>query len=345
MPLYPRWRRILNESGRQALVAVDFYNRAGDRRSLHDFVVHMHLAWLHLLHAEFEQAGVSYIYCDSSTGRPIKIDGESKTWDLDRCLSERYSNGDPVRMNIEFFIRLRNRIEHRYQHALAAITSGEAHALVINYELERIARFGTEFSLANELRFPIFLEVLTPSRVVELRKATRSLPKSTQNFLTRYRNALDPAVRDSDRFEYRVMLTPLKGPKTEADTAVSFVPARELTEEKVKEMQAKGQVGTAIVVEKPRDVVAQNELLASEVVKLVNQSLPYDFTQHHHNRLVQHHHLKNDPKDPVKTNIAYCLWHRQFKRHVYTQAWVKKILKDYATADRLAAVVGKLPTS
>ncbi len=219
---------MLEESKHQALVAIDFYNRAGDKRSLYDFVIHihMHLAWLHLLHAEFEQAGTPYVYRDNR-GRIIRVDGEPKTWDLERCLTERYtSNDDPVRANLEFFIALRNRSEHRYQRSLAAVTSGISHALVIKYEAERVARFGREHSLAGELRFSVFLEAMTPAGVAEMRKAMRALPADTRSFLTRYRGRLDPAVRDSHQFDYRLMLTPLKGPRSDADlVSLAVVPA------------------------------------------------------------------------------------------------------------------------
>jgi hypothetical protein len=49
VPRPPAWRHTLDEARRQALVAVDFYNRPGDRRSFTDFIVHIHLAWQNLM--------------------------------------------------------------------------------------------------------------------------------------------------------------------------------------------------------------------------------------------------------------------------------------------------------
>ncbi len=90
MPPRPRWYRILMESRRQACVAVDFYNRSGDRRSYHDFVMHMHTAWLYLLHAEFERGNVDYIYRNARGHAQKTKDGDRKFWDLERCAKERY---------------------------------------------------------------------------------------------------------------------------------------------------------------------------------------------------------------------------------------------------------------
>ena len=43
--------------------------------------MHMHIAWLYLLHAGFEKAGTDYRY-RLPNGRYDKVDGEPKTWDL-----------------------------------------------------------------------------------------------------------------------------------------------------------------------------------------------------------------------------------------------------------------------
>lgn len=75
MPPRPKWWRILAE----ACVAVDFYNRSGDRRNYHDFVMHMHTALLYLLQAEFERGGVDYIY-RNARGHALKTkDGDSRS--------------------------------------------------------------------------------------------------------------------------------------------------------------------------------------------------------------------------------------------------------------------------
>jgi hypothetical protein len=73
----------------------------------------MHTAWLYLLHAEFERGEWT---TSTEQARP--------------------------RQNIEFFIGLRNKVEHHCQDVLLVATAGMAHAYVINYETEMVARFG-----------------------------------------------------------------------------------------------------------------------------------------------------------------------------------------------------------
>ena len=56
--------------------------------------------------------------------RYVKIDNEPKHWELGECL--RYYNKDqhpPERKNLEFMLRLRNKIEHRNHSELTVNSS------------------------------------------------------------------------------------------------------------------------------------------------------------------------------------------------------------------------------
>src|SRR5699024_4445049 len=145
----PAWRHTLDEARRQALVAIDFYNRPGDRRSFADFVVHMHLGWQNLLHADRMRRKAEIFYRENDKRRTFKRnpDGSKRTWDLAHCLKFEFADNSAIRANVEFFIGLRNHIEHRYQDAVLIATASEAHACIINFEAELVRRFGDTESL------------------------------------------------------------------------------------------------------------------------------------------------------------------------------------------------------
>jgi hypothetical protein len=348
MPLRPKWWRILAESRRQACVAVDFYNRSGDRRSYHDFVMHMHTAWLYLLHAEYERGKVDCTY-RNARGHALKTkDGDRKLWDLERCVKERFAENDPVRANLEFFIGLRNKVEHRYQDALVVVTAGMAHAYVINYEAELVTHFGAEHSLAEELRFPIFVQSLTPEGIEEQRRLRRRLPVATSTYITRFEQNLGAAIKGSERFDYRVMLTPLRGPKTEAVLAVSIVKAEDLTEEKRAEMEKAGKVGTMVVTEKQRDVMHKNAMAPRQAAAAVEELIPFVFKVHHFVAMWKHYRTIRPPRGsttPEATDPRYCLYDKPFKQYVYTSAYVKKCAQDVDTREKWRAVFGQDPVA
>src|ERR1044072_8696423 len=105
---------IVQASRDEACLAARLYNDPAELRSFEAFVVHMHLAWLYLLHAELTRDGVDYRYRrNDNPRRLLKVDGEPKQWELAKCAAWRWpDSGDPVRSNLAFFIGLRNKIVH-----------------------------------------------------------------------------------------------------------------------------------------------------------------------------------------------------------------------------------------
>jgi len=167
-----KWWHTLQASKNEARLAVDLYNRSSQERSLEGFVVHMNLAWLYLLHARLERDGIDFRYWVDAR-RLKRVRGKPQTWGLRRCLREEYEDeNDPVRRNVEFFIELRDRIEHRYAELIATVVAGKTQAHVLNYEEALTARFGARESLGDALRFPVFTSSLTPSAVTALKGAS-----------------------------------------------------------------------------------------------------------------------------------------------------------------------------
>ncbi|MFC8005527.1 DUF3644 domain-containing protein [Streptomyces olivaceus] len=282
---YARWRHILLESQRHALKAVDEWNCTTGNYS--DFLTHMHKAWHYLLHAEFHKAKIDYHYRDPKTGHHQLIDGEPKAWDLDRCLRERFpDNQDPVRLNGELFVALRNKVEHRYEHNLKIVTGGRAQALVMNYEQEVVAHFGSECSLADRLRFPISVQALTAEGRKQLQAAAKKLPKHTRDLVAKFEAAIDPALLDDLRYDYRVRLVPIIGSKTDADLAINFVKLDELSEEERRTMVEAGRLGTVIEKVKHVEVADKDKLLPGQVARLVEDQVPFEFSASHEHALM-----------------------------------------------------------
>lgn len=213
---------MVDASRDEASLAVRLYNDPAEVRSFEGFVVHVHLAWLYLLHAEFTRDHVDYRYWQRDNPRRLeKVDGEPKRWELARSARERWPDPrDPVRANIAFFISLRNRVEHRYvreQQALSAVVSGHAQALLLNYEAELTEQFGVASSLATRLRFPVFVGSFTAEGEKALLQLRKRLPASLRTFLADYHAKLDSLVSDDPRYELRLRVVQELAPKSDPD--------------------------------------------------------------------------------------------------------------------------------
>ena len=97
---------------------MDIYNKPRTDFRSGGFVVLMCIAWLSLLHSVFEKKKINYYYYKKESKKFERIDGDKKAWELDRSAKEQVGDASAEYMNILFFIKLRNKIEHRFMPAI-----------------------------------------------------------------------------------------------------------------------------------------------------------------------------------------------------------------------------------
>jgi hypothetical protein len=334
----------------EALNAVEFYNRPGGRRPLEAYLVHMHIAWVYLLHAEFERDGVCYYWRDKKNPRRyVKIDGERKTWELEQCVKERWPDAsDPVRNNLELTMRLRNKVEHRYASGLMVASAGFSQSLLLNYEDELVNQFGPGFSVGALVHIPVALSTFTREGAASLVAAQQSLPKRLQNFFVDYRSGLDPAVAEDRRFELRIELVQKRAPKSQADLAVSFVRADDLTPEELSAYGALEKTGRIVLREKERPVTNLGKLRPKAVCERVEERIPYRF-RHSAEFPQAWKRLKVRPpssatgKARTKTDERYCTFDDAHGDYVYAPAYVDLLAERCSTAEGFLEVIGRSP--
>ncbi|MCL4554409.1 MAG: DUF3644 domain-containing protein [Actinobacteria bacterium] len=342
---------MVESSREEALNAVEFHNRPGARKPLESFLIHMHIAWTHLLQAEFERDSVSYYYRDRRTpSRYLKVDGERKVWELDRCVQERWKDPrDPVRNNLQLTIKLRNRIEHRYQAGLMVAAAGFAQALVINFEEELVTQFGPAYSIADQVHLPIALGTFSREGVVRLIAAQQGLPRKLQDFFVEYRSGLDSDVVNDRRFELRVDIVRKRAPRTDADLAVSFVQEEDLLPQERAAYAALEKTGRIILREKERPVSNLGRLRPKGVCEEVEGQIPFRF-RHSAEFPVAWKHFRVRPaasargKARRKTDERYCSYDEAHDDYVYTAAFVALLARECGTPEGFRNVIGRDPT-
>jgi hypothetical protein len=337
---------MVEASKEEALLAVDLYNQPARPRRLEGYFVHMHLAWLYLLHARFHRDSIDYRY-RKPNGRFEKVDGEPKTWELSKCVSERWGDNDPVRKNLELTIALRNKIEHRFEDATAVATAGYAQALLLNYEDELTSTFGDSHTLGDRLRFPIFVGALTADGVRRMIKRQKALPKRARDFIATFTSGLDPAIAQDQRFDFRVHLVPKIGPKSDADLAVTFHREDELTEDQRRTFEELGQQGNVIVRERLRPVSNLGNMKPAAAAAAIEDRIPFRFRASAEFpqawKKLGCRPPAGDPR-PERTDERYCVFDEPHGDYVYTQAFVDKVVRETKTAAKFKAFIGRKPT-
>lgn len=346
-----KWEQTLSASRQEAALAVRLYNDPAERRFIQAFVVHMHLAWLYLLHAQFLREGVDFRYrSNDNPDHFIRVDGEFKRWELSRCVSERWPDpSDPVRSNIEFFIAIRNRVEHRYmpeQAALGAAVSGHAQAMMLNFEEELISRFGVDNSMAAVLRFPLFIGTFTTDGADTLRKLRNKLPEKLKKLIAEFHDGMSEQTAGDPRFELRLRVVLEQVQRGGDNLAIQFSRWDDMTEEEKAVVSSLGRRGQAIIREQKRLVVGHGLLKARDAEQQVANGIPFVFNSYHFLQAWQRkgiRPLKGDAH-PERTDQRYCLYDELSRTYGYTDAWVAWLVKHCLSEANFEQTTGRPAT-
>ncbi len=343
MPARRREWHILQAAKHEATLAVDLYNRPAQDRSLEAFVVHMNIAWTYSAHAIFTRDGTDYRYRDAK-GRFKRVEGgEIKTWELSRSIQHLCPDpDDPVRRNVEFFVPLRNMIEHRYARMLEAVVAGRAQSYIVNFEEKVAAEFGQLESLGQALRLPVFLTSLSEDSVAAVKKAFRLLPARVRNFITGYDEQLPEHVRNHPAYELRLYLIAKTAPPTQADAALEFVKVADLT----PEQRAKVEESLAIIRNREVPVSNKGYMLPKAVAAAVEARMPWKFSHSwHHGVAARHFKIKAADGSPsADTDTRYCIHDEAHGGYVYKPAWVEKLVRELSSEEGFEAVFRRKPT-
>ncbi|MCX6953058.1 MAG: DUF3644 domain-containing protein [Verrucomicrobia bacterium] len=274
------------------------------------------------------------------------INGERMSQPLEWFVREEFSSPQSaVRANIEFFIRLRNKIEHRHtgsDEALLTIVSGECHSMLLNYE-EFITSFGgSENSLGKNLHFPVFIGGFTDQGKQDLLRMTKSLPADLRTFLTEYDAGLDDTVSRDPRYCMRLTII-LESGNRKGDLSLQFVNDKDLTDEqRIVAEEIAANKGYVITKHRTVPVSNANNLKPRQVARAVEAEIPFVFNS---NTLAsvwrkQGWRPVRGSASPEITRSEFCVYDMPHNDYTYTPAAVKWLIKRCGTADGFAEVTG-----
>jgi hypothetical protein len=298
-----------------------------------------------LFHAIFYARGRKPWYVRTGSGSGIRyqrVDGEPKHWELAECIRQYWdSENSPERCNFDFFVRMRNRIEHRDHPELDPALYGECQALLMNFEDLLVNEFGSQHALTESLAVALQFSVLRPeAQAAAMRKLERSAARDLLEFVRSYRAGLPPEFLDSPKYTLRVFLIPrLANRESAADLSIEFVP---YDPSKPEEMDQLGKVA-ALIRERRVPVASADLLKPSEVVKRVAIALPYVFTIDAHTRAWKHYGVRppSNSKEKAKTAEQYCLYDAFACAHGYKEAWVAFLIEKLGDPHEYEAVTGR----
>lgn len=327
-------KSLLESSIDCALLAVEIYNKPRATFRVESFITHMIMAWTRLLQAHFNQTiGETYFYKEKN-GRYKLIDGEKKAWELKTCIKEYGNLSDAVKSNLEFFIKLRNKIEHRTIHKdeIGIMIFGECQSLLYNYENELIKMFGQEYAINESLAFSLQFSRLRTTKQQEANKQILSSEyREIIDFIRKYRQGLNEDVFNTQEFSIKLMQVPKISNTSRNDLAIEFVNWNSLSEED----KDKYDKLTTIVKDKviKTEAINAGKLKPGKVIKKVNNSSTFKINQADHKHILAIFKIRpykefGNDQDPFETNTKYCHYDEVHKDYLYQEDWVKFLIEN-----------------
>lgn len=322
------------EKGRDAaLLAVEVYNKPAVHFKSSAYITLMVMAWTALFHAIFFKQKKKPFY-KSPNGRFIKKDGDLKHWELDECLRQYYQTDtqNPVKKNLEFFIPLRNKIEHRYLPELDSDIFGECQAMLFNFDELVEKNFDKKYCLRECLSFS--LQLFPSSKT--LVDAAKSNPYSISDFITQYRSTIDNDVLQSGKYSFKAFLIQVANHQGTNVLPIQFFHYDKLSDQEKKDLSS----FATMIKYKELPVANADKLKVSEVIKRVQHGLGNQkiqkgkklinkFNTNTHTRCWRKYKVRPDSKSPKPelTERKFCIYDKPHNDYLYSQEWVDFLIE------------------
>jgi len=315
-----------------ALLAVEIYNKPRAPFRVESYITHMIMAWTKLLHAHFNQTiGETYFYKEKN-GRYKIVDGEKKAWELKTCIAKYGQLLEPVKINLDFFIKLRNKIEHRTidKEEIGIMIFGECQSLLYNFENELINIFGSEYALNESLAYSLQFSRLRTSKQTQASKQLLSSEyKEIKEFIEKYRESIKEDIFKTQEFSIKLIQVPKIGNTGRNDLAVEFVNWNTLSEDD----RDKYEKLTTIVKDRviKTEVINPGKLKPGKVLSEVNKNSPIKINHADHKHILAVFSIRpykefGNDSDPFETNTKYCHYDEAHNDYLYQDNWVNFLI-------------------
>jgi uncharacterized protein DUF3644 len=339
-------RPYVDKARDSALLAVEVYNKPAIAFKSAAYVALMAIAWTSLLHAIFLRKHQRPYY-KAGNGRYVKVDGDYKHWELKECVQRFWFNdvNNPVRKNLEFFIPLRNKIEHRHIPELDAAIFGECQALLLNFDALLGGEFGEKRRLRECLTFSLQLFPSGESLAAAV-KANKNF-KDIKRFVDDFRGAISADVQNSGQFSFKAFLIQVANHQSQDALAIQFVQYDKLSDEQKAEVSRL----PALIKLKSVGVVNADLIRAGDVVKAVQGQLGNPKVDRHgkqvakfnldtHARCWRRFNIRppGQAEKPEFTDQRYCSYDKAHGDYLYTPAWVEFLVEKMKVEDEYNAL-------
>ncbi len=330
-------KNLLDKAKESCLLAVDIYNKPKTSFKSGAYIILMNIAWTSLFHAIFHHNKKNYFYKKKDNPRYYeKIDGRKKAWELGKCTNVYFKECDkeevPIKSLFDFFIPLRNEIEHAFLPELDEDIFGECQSYLYNFEYILSKEFGNEHKINENLKYSIqFSNSDLDNEKIKSKDYTL-----LKNKIVKFREKLPDEIYYSDKYRFQAVLVPINNPN-KADVSIKFIKKEELTSENQKILDDM----LVVISEKKFPISDMNMVKSGEVSKEIKKRLTEHYgvdikfdAGHYHNKCCIEYKCKSPDKSIKKPlNTDFCNYNEAFDDYTYSRQWIEYLFKKLSNPD------------
>lgn len=330
-------KNLLEKAKESCLLAVDIYNKPKTSFKSGAYIVLMNIAWTSLFHAVFHYKKQNYHYKNKNNPRFYdKVDGRKKVWDLTRCVEVYFKNCNkeelPIKSNFDFFIPLRNEIEHAFLPDLDEDIFGECQSYLYNFEYILSKEFGDEHKLNENLKYSIqFSETFFSNQKTKSKDYLM-----LKNKIVQFREKLPDEIYYSDKYRFQAVLVPINNPN-KADVPIKFIKKEDISLEDQKMLDDM----LVVINEKKFPVSDLNMVKSGEVAKEIKRRLSDHYgvdikfnAGYHHNKCCIEYKCRSPDKNIKKPlNMDFCHYNEAFDDYTYSREWIDYLYKKLSNQE------------
>ena len=335
-------KQCLEKSRDSALLAIENYNKPAIKFRTGGYVILMVISWTSLFHAIFFRNKIKPFRRKKDSLRFEIKDDDYCYWSLEECLKEYFKadNNNPIRKNLEFFIPLRNIIEHKSLPEIDPDLFAECQALLLNYDKILEKEFGSDFCIRESLSFSLQLFPSSTS-LNEAIKSNHDASK-VKTFISKYRSALTTDILESGQYSFKAFLVQVANHKSAEALPIQFIRYDELNEDEKKNLNRIA----ALVKIKDRPVSGKDLIMPGKVVEFVQKSLGNPkinkngktkdkFNPDTHTRCWKKYKVRplNGDANPSNTDSKYCIYDEPSAQYRYTKEWAAFLIEKMKVED------------
>lgn len=332
-------KKCLEKSRDSALLAVETYNKPAINFKSGAYIVLMTISWTALLHAYFLKNKIKPYHKENN--RFIKRDGDFYYWELGTCVKKYFENqvSNPIRKNLEFFIPLRNMIEHKSIPEIDSDIFAECQSLLLNFDKIMEKEFGLTYCIRESLSFA--LQLYPSSKSLNNAVVENPSSKSIVDFIKSYRSSITTDVLNTGEYSFKAFLIQVANHESKNTLPIQFVAYDKLDEAQKNNIK---RVAT-LVKDKFIQVAVSNKdkIKPNDVVKKVQAGLGNiritkngrekdKFNTDTHTRCWKKYNARpiNGTENPERTISKYCVYDSLNNNYGYTEDWVDFLIEEMA---------------